>query len=188
MLDHEHHAEKFGYLIDQLVGVHGYRLNGREIPDNLTRSSMPAIRISSGGGVRYTSRAGQNKKINFNSAQCFADNEHYNMTDEEALLSPARTRGFSMSEKVTAFFLVDKVIKVDYREKAFDSLILEPGLKSVVQALVMTHDSASTEFDDLVADKGKGVIILLEGPPGSGKTLTAGKQCALRTSFVNGSC
>lgn len=54
--------------------------------------------------------------------------------------------------------------------------MLEPYLKGVVQAVGEAHDPASTEFDDPVAGKGKGVIILLEGRPGSGKTLMAGKQ------------
>ena len=58
ILDYQHHAENFGYLIDQLIGVHGYRLNSREVPDNLGGSLLLAIRVSSLGGVRYTSRTG----------------------------------------------------------------------------------------------------------------------------------
>ena len=39
------------------------------------------------------------------------------MTAKEALLAPARTRGFSLSEKAFVFFLVDRVNEVDYRKK-----------------------------------------------------------------------
>lgn len=62
---------------------------------------------------------------------------------------------------------------------------LPVGHKDVVQALVQTHfrrsirrgQTASNEDDeeqfDLVRDKGKGLIILLHGAPGVGKTSTA---------------
>ena len=39
--------------------------------------------------------------------------------------------------------------------------------------MVSSYVSKSTKLDDLVAGKGSGLIALLHGPPGSGKTLTA---------------
>jgi hypothetical protein len=67
----------------------------------------------------------------------------------------------------------------------FNDLILPQGHKDVVRALVKTHarvratlspgetsDSLQREFD-LVKGKGKGLIILLHGAPGVGKTSTA---------------
>jgi len=46
-------------------------------------------------------------------------------------------------------------------------------LKSVIYRLVVAHSSDASDFDDFVKGKGKGLIGLLYGPPGSGKTLTA---------------
>jgi hypothetical protein len=144
------------------------------VPDQLQTSSFPAIRLGSDGGTRITSRSVTGSKIIFNKAQCFPEKE-YEMTDEEALLCPSRTRGFSLQEKKFAFFLVDNVSIIDFRESSFDSLVLDPRYKSTIRALVESHDSTSTDFDDLISGKGKGVILSLEGPPGSGKTLTAGE-------------
>lgn len=42
-----------------------------------------------------------------------------------------------------------------------------------MQALVATHTQQKLGFDDIVKGKGKGLILVLHGPPGVGKTLTA---------------
>lgn len=55
--------------------------------------------------------------------------------------------------------------------------MLPGNIKRHIQVLVQTHGNASVAgaapFDDVVKDKGKGLIGLLVGPPGVGKTLTA---------------
>ncbi|CAN9080616.1 unnamed protein product [Alternaria alternata] len=57
-------------------------------------------------------------------------------------------------------------------KQAFEDLVAEPETKELVQALVMRQINArrSTEF---VAGKGNGLIMLLHGAPGTGKTFTA---------------
>ena len=53
--------------------------------------------------------------------------------------------------------------------------MLDKDRRDLVHDLVQAHDSSEQEqaFDDIVRDKGKGLIGLLTGPPGVGKTLTA---------------
>lgn len=172
VLDHDMHSQSFAHLNDLLVGVHGYRLNARETEDGLRESAFPAVRIGTGGVIRMTSR-GQQKML-FNQAVCYNDDEDYEMTDEQALLCPAQTRGFLLTDKKFAFLLVDKVKQIDYSSNAFDRLVLPHRFKRTVLALVKSHDSQFSGFDDIIEGKGKGVIMLLEGSPGSGKTLTAG--------------
>ncbi|KIX95890.1 uncharacterized protein Z520_08598 [Fonsecaea multimorphosa CBS 102226] len=74
---------------------------------------------------------------------------------------------------------VDIVPKVKPGENdGFQKLVLPNGHKEIVRALINTHarkleaDKSRYEFD-VVKGKGKGLIILLHGAPGVGKTSTA---------------
>ena len=64
---------------------------------------------------------------------------------------------------------------VVWNEKIFESLVLEETQRDLVHDLVQAHGSNGNErvFDDVVRGKGKGLVGLLTGPPGVGKTLTA---------------
>lgn len=50
---------------------------------------------------------------------------------------------------------------------------MDSTLKDTIYRLVVAHSRGSSEFDDFVKGKGKGLIGLFYGPPGAGKTLTA---------------
>lgn len=105
------------------------------------------------------------------------NNDSYIMTETQALLAPARVRGFSLTDKVWAFFLVHEVKEIKWAENSFEALRLEEKFKNTIYALVHVHSKRSRQheqFDDVIAGKGKGLIFLLTGPPGLGKTLTAG--------------
>ena len=99
----------------------------------------------------------------------------YKLTEQQALLCPGTIPGFSLVEKVWGFFRVDKLQPICWAESAFDKLEMNAGPKNVMRSLVQMHQSSGTSFDDIIAGKGKGLVFLLYGPPGCGKTLTAGK-------------
>ena len=71
-------------------------------------------------------------------------------------------------------FEVSKLRPVEYNKDALASLVLPMDIKRTLFALVQLQEGDSAPFDDLVAGKGKGLTILLHGPPGVGKTFTAG--------------
>ena len=83
----------------------------------------------------------------------------------------------------TARLDVDKICDVTPPDQDnFKKLVLPEGHQDIVQALVETHfKQTSTDIEkpkiqhnvDLVRGKGKGLIILLHGAPGVGKTSTA---------------
>lgn len=72
----------------------------------------------------------------------------------------------------------ESVKDVDVHPEVFQYLELQPGIKNDIEALCRTHmrskktKSISTDF---IKGKGEGLIFLLHGPPGVGKTCTAGK-------------
>ncbi|KAI0401474.1 hypothetical protein F4802DRAFT_580379 [Xylaria palmicola] len=60
---------------------------------------------------------------------------------------------------------------------AFDQLVLPPGHKNMIMSLITQHfrekEALYDERTDIIRGKGKGLIILLHGAPGVGKTTTA---------------
>ncbi|GKT64202.1 AAA family ATPase [Colletotrichum tofieldiae] len=100
------------------------------------------------------------------------------LTDEQALLASPMVRGFSFTEKKFLDFFVDKISPIEWNTRCFEQLVLPDSQKELVQALVAEHTARATDpnasaFDDIVKGKGRGLILVLHGPPGVGKTLTA---------------
>jgi hypothetical protein len=101
------------------------------------------------------------------------------LSEEEALLCPGKVKGFALTHKCWAEFRVDRLTDITWNKVAYGRLELNEKLKKVISALVNSHRKhsvlGSAEFDDIIAGKGLGLVFLLQGPPGLGKTLTAGK-------------
>ena len=98
------------------------------------------------------------------------------------------------SNSGTASFYVDSISEIQFSESAFDSLVLPGARKELILAFAESQLKCKKTFDDVIQGKGgllgtvthtrdiqpeltreigKGIIMLLSGPPGVGKTLTA---------------
>ncbi len=107
----------------------------------------------------------------------FQEDEYSNQVDikvvrPEPLLCPPSAIGYSLSRKDWCRFLVDNIAAVRWKEDVWDSLILGDEQKTILRGLVTSHeypDNARNQPEQ----KGKGLVILLHGTPGSGKTLSA---------------
>ncbi|KAL2880371.1 hypothetical protein SGCOL_004426 [Colletotrichum sp. CLE4] len=88
------------------------------------------------------------------------------------LLNHSTVYGFNLKEKKWANLYVKNIHEVDWNFKAFDRLVLDAKTKEMIRALVDVQTSAK-KMDDIITGKGNGLIILLHGSPGTGKTLTA---------------
>ncbi|KFY42027.1 hypothetical protein V495_04682 [Pseudogymnoascus sp. VKM F-4514 (FW-929)] len=146
-------------------------------------------------GIALGPRDEEGNRIKFNShgrvmldpkifAQVLPNNDHVptirntlrreNVTDEHRLMMNPVVYGFSLGDKMWGSFAVAHLKAVDWDDQVINALVLPQDQKDFVRALVRTHGlSGIKAFDDFVRDKGKGLIGLLAGPPGVGKTLTA---------------
>jgi flagellar biosynthesis GTPase FlhF len=117
-----------------------------------------------------------------NAMISYADTDLYEITDFQAISTPAKIRGFSFVEKRWAFFLVDNLEEVTWMESKFFELELQPTFKETIQAVVNDHHEKVIRINQL-SKKGQGLVVLLCGPTGTGKTLTAGMLFSYGCSF-----
>lgn len=96
----------------------------------------------------------------------------------QLMLCPPYTHGFSLILKQWYRFSVDSLSETNWDKSALDSVIIDEHRKDVLKALVLAHEFPSGAVD-LFTQKGKGLVVLLYGSPGTGKTMTAGKQRGL---------
>jgi replication-associated recombination protein RarA len=97
-----------------------------------------------------------------------------NLTDEHFLIWHSMMYGFALNEKDWAAFSLDSLASVQWDDEMLELLVLPDDQRMFIHDLVKAHGlSSSNEFDDFVKNKGKGLVGLLSGSPGIGKTLTA---------------
>lgn len=107
------------------------------------------------------------------------------LTDEHRILLPPKVHGFVLRTRKWATFDISLIELPDYKS-GWLQLVIDEDTKQTVQALVDNHErpgpdsESSTQRNDhvlpsvdLVQGKGRGLIILLHGAPGVGKTSTA---------------
>lgn len=94
------------------------------------------------------------------------------MMEPEPVHCPPYTLGYSLGRKQWCRFFVDYIRDVDWNPNAWDSLVLPDKEKRLLRALISSHAYSKNPRDSM-QQKGKGLVVLLHGTPGSGKTLTA---------------
>ncbi|PHH80674.1 hypothetical protein CDD80_354 [Ophiocordyceps camponoti-rufipedis] len=95
------------------------------------------------------------------------------LTEEQLLVTSPMVRGYALRNKRWMEFFVDDVGDVEFDEQAFSSLVLPGDKKELILAFAQSQARYKDAFDDVISGKGKGIIVLLSGGPGIGKTLTA---------------
>ncbi|KAM0343578.1 hypothetical protein ACHAPU_008329 [Fusarium lateritium] len=101
------------------------------------------------------------------------DGQRVPLTEEELIMTSPIVRGYALKNKRWMEFFVDDVTEVKFNDKAFDSLVLPQDQKELILAFAQSQVKFKNVFDDIISGKGKGIIMLLSGGPGIGKTLTA---------------
>lgn len=96
-----------------------------------------------------------------------------NPPDENFIfLAPPTIKGFNLKRKKWLDLQIDKIKPVIWNKQAFQHLVIKEKTKRLIQALVSNQIEAENSTD-LITGKGNGLIMLLHGGPGTGKTLIA---------------
>ena len=99
------------------------------------------------------------------------DNGSFNWTDDKYFITSPYCYGFSFAAKQWGELLIDQLDEINFRDDAFQKLVLNEETKEILFSL--TETSKIDNGKDVVDGKGGGCIFLLHGTPGIGKTLTA---------------
>jgi len=95
------------------------------------------------------------------------------LTEDQKLICTPLLRAYCLKEKSWLNIFVNSVHEITFNSRAFESLVLPENQKELVLGFTSTQQAYRNTYDDVIEGKGRGIIILLCGPPGVGKTLTA---------------
>ncbi|KAF3492126.1 uncharacterized protein GIQ15_01643 [Arthroderma uncinatum] len=100
------------------------------------------------------------------------------LSEDNLLVFAPTMLGFSLDDKFWGEFAIENTSKIEWLDEPFNRLVIPPKKKDIMLAVTNCYLSPANEkkniqFDDFIPKKGKGAVILLSGPPGVGKTLTA---------------
>ncbi|PWO28911.1 SufI, multicopper oxidase [Pyrenophora tritici-repentis] len=102
-----------------------------------------------------------------------SETKRHVFTEEELLIASPVVLGFAFSEKLWLEFSLSGIDEIKWNAEAFSSLVLPSQIKQNLKGLVSSHRfNAAKTIDDVIQGKGKGLNVVLHGPPGVGKTLT----------------
>ncbi|KAL2288349.1 hypothetical protein FJTKL_04389 [Diaporthe vaccinii] len=93
--------------------------------------------------------------------------------DDFLVMLPPYIYGFDIDSKAWKLIRIDRTTAVTWNKDAFNRLVIAPDTKEMLLAAITSHGVHNGPATDLIAGKGQGLLILLHGGPGTGKTLTA---------------
>lgn len=97
------------------------------------------------------------------------------LSDEQLLTCPPLVPMYSFSVRRWCLAFIDDLSPIDWKPDVLKELQIDGEIKTAIQGLVHGFSAHATTFDDFIDGKGQGLVFLLHGPPGCGKTMTAGE-------------
>ncbi|KAL8369867.1 hypothetical protein RB595_000290 [Gaeumannomyces hyphopodioides] len=88
------------------------------------------------------------------------------------LVFPSAITGYNLRRKTWQDLEVDRIHSVSWNKEAFEHLVIDQDAKDLIEALIRTK-LETDQGTDLIRGKGNGLVMLLHGGPGTGKTFTA---------------
>lgn len=138
--------------------------------------------FSEGQLPRLTKQTYCLEKDKFLSFMIDNESKKYTPEGDDLYLLPNRLFGYSLQDRRFVSVNVNNLREIEENRDKFKNLVINPDHEGMLRALVESHfrrkdinetTAISTTNQDIVQNKGRGLVILLHGVPGVGKTSTA---------------
>ncbi|OJI82824.1 hypothetical protein ASPTUDRAFT_149218 [Aspergillus tubingensis CBS 134.48] len=143
------------------------RANGDSMPEKF--NALGRVMVDPAGYYLHNTSSELNKP--YVLSEGFLDT--VGLSDDHYLICASFINGFSFAQKSWCQLSVSALSDVEWNHNAFKRLVMAENRRELIHGLVKAHRQDDAVFDDIVVNKGKGLIALLTGSPGVGKTLTA---------------
>ena len=102
-------------------------------------------------------------------------------SNEDFTICPASIIAFSLDNQEWCSIGVAHLKPKEWRPSSFDRLVLDQEKKDILKGLVKANSrrAQSKKSVDIIDGKGEGVVLLLHGPPGVGKTVCPSKSTSV---------
>jgi hypothetical protein len=108
------------------------------------------------------------------------------LTDDDYFICRDDIVAFALDQKAWLYQVkISMLREIEWSADPYQSLQLSVDRKRLVHKLVKGFNTSDVDvYDDIIKGKGKGLIFLLHGSPGLGKTLTAGTSKILSRLYI----
>ncbi|KAF2151737.1 P-loop containing nucleoside triphosphate hydrolase protein [Myriangium duriaei CBS 260.36] len=183
--DYRGQKEKFSIKGRIVVDTHGWNKN---VPnnnvyvtafnrDNANNTGSDGSYDSSSDDDEYCAAYDDDMEDGMPVDGHFVDEDDENnkdpLSDDHRLMCSHLVRGYALKQKRWVNLYVSSVSDISFNTRAFESLVLSESQKDLILGFTSSQQASRHQFDDVIEGKGRGIILLLCGPPGVGKTLTA---------------
>ncbi|KAK6863523.1 hypothetical protein PG995_000051 [Apiospora arundinis] len=94
------------------------------------------------------------------------------LSEEQCMVTHTHVKGMDLSKREWGVFYVEDLADIEWRPEIFRRLVLQEGVKEMALTVIKHKQEANVDID-VVPGKGRGLLLLTFGPPGTGKTMTA---------------
>ncbi|KAK0641739.1 P-loop containing nucleoside triphosphate hydrolase protein [Cercophora newfieldiana] len=128
------------------------------------QAQQPNSGSSRNGAVREQRRRPTESEVDLNRRLVLE-------SEENLLIMTDKVYGYSIDECTWGAFQVDDLITVQADKSVFEKVVLDEKKKDILKTLVESHRESPHRYDDLIPGKGQCLLVILSGPPGTGKNL-----------------